>query len=375
MLGFGWLAVRKVQAALAAGRLEEAQRLLLRPAIRRHPRYDDLRNRLALAYVGRSQRWLEQNEVEWAWQDLLLAEQTGAAASEIARLRQALAERKRADTGKQPQVDLGSLVSQLRAAAEEQRWPEVLDLAEQVLILEPEHEEARKLRSRAHRELQPSTDVLEQPAGTVEEPQEVPADAGQRFLLWVDGVGGYLVCLGKRITLGRASADVYVDVPLCADVSRLHAVLTRDGGSYLLEGVRPVQVNARPVDKVLLQTNDRVTLGNSFQFLFHQPVPVSASARLELVSGHHLPLAVDGVLLMADTLVLGPGQAHVSMPDVAQPVVLFRQKEGLGVRHAGTLRVDGREYHERADLGPEANVTGANFAFALEPVGARLGRM
>src|SRR5262249_28411898 len=128
MLGFGWLAVRKVQAALAAGRLEETQRLLLRPAVRRHSRYLDILNRLALAYVARSQSKLEQNEVEAAWQDLLLAEQTGMAGDETARLRQVFAERKLADTWKYQQVDLDSLLSQLRAAAEEQRWPEVIDL-------------------------------------------------------------------------------------------------------------------------------------------------------------------------------------------------------------------------------------------------------
>jgi hypothetical protein len=454
MLGFGWLAVRQVQAAVAAGRLEEARRLFFRPAVRRHPRYRELQNSLALALIARSRRKLERDKAAAAWQDLLLAEQTEAAVNETARLRNDLSNRELerihglldggelaqvldtidglrdrsvsvpelgpleeaarewlqaqeevsggdfgralgrvehirallpgrfalleelADTLKRRQGTFGPLLAQLREAYDGQRWPEVVALAEQVLALAPAHSEASRLRSRAYRELQPATDVLEPPAVTAAGPREVPVDAGQRFLLWVDGVGGYLVCLGERITLGQATADTYVDVPLCADVSRLHAVLTREGGSYLLEGVRPVLVNAEPVDKAILQSNDRVTLGNSFQFQFRQPVPVSASARLDLVSGHRLPLAVDAVLLMADTLVFGPGtQAHVSMPDVSQPVVLFRQKDGLGVRHAGALRVDGRACHERANLLPGASVAGTDFAFALEPVGPRLGRM
>jgi hypothetical protein len=94
-----------------------------------------------------------------------------------------------------------------------------------------------------------------------------------------------------------------------------------------------------------------------------------------MVSGHRLPLAVDGVLLMADTLVLGPGShVHVSMPDLQQPIVLFRSKEGLGVRYAGPLSVDGQRCRERGLLGPNSTVAGEDFAFAVEPVGTRMGR-
>jgi len=94
------------------------------------------------------------------------------------------------------------------------------------------------------------------------------------------------------------------------------------------------------------------------------------------VSGHRLPLTVDGVLLMADTLVLGPGsQVHVAMPDLQEPVVLYRQKEGLGVRYAGNLCVDGQRCRERGLLRPTSSVTGDDFAFAIEPVGTGTGRL
>ena len=97
-------------------------------------------------------------------------------------------------------------------------------------------------------------------------------------------------------------------------------------------------------------------------------MPVSASARLDLVSGHRLPLAVDGVLLMADNLVLGPGpQAHVPMPDVARDVLLYRHKDGLGVRYAGPFRVNGRPATDREGLPPHATVSGPDFSFAVEP--------
>jgi hypothetical protein len=166
-----------------------------------------------------------------------------------------------------------------------------------------------------------------------------------------------------------------VDVPLVADVSRLHATLTRDAEGYLLEGVKALQVNSEPVTRALLRQNDRVTLGTSCQFVFRQPVPISTTARLDLVSGHRLPLAVDGVLLMGDSLVIGPGpQAHVIVPELNSPVVLYRQKDGLGVRGRGSLTVNGVRSMDKALLGARSVVTGEEIAFALEPAGTRLGQ-
>ena len=83
----------------------------------------------------------------------------------------------------------------------------------------------------------------------------------------------------------------------------------------------------------------------------------------------------DGVLLMADTLVLGPGsQVHVAMPDLEQPIILFRQRDGLALRYAKPFQVDGQRCKDKAVLGPGSNVTADDFALAVEPVGTRMGR-
>jgi hypothetical protein len=268
-----------------------------------------------------------------------------------------------------------ALLVQLHEAAERRDWREVVRLSEQVLAIAPQHLEARKARARAWRVLEPQT-VASAPH-RVEPVEEAAARAApeQRFLLWIDGVGGYLVCLGNRVTLGQATPDAYVDIPLFADVSRIHASLTRDTEGYVLEATRPVQVNSQMVDRALLQSGDRVTLGASCQIQFRQPVPVSASARLDLVSGHRLPLTVDGVLLMADTLVLGPGsQVHVAMPDTQQPIIFYRHKECLGIRHAGNMNIDGQRCAERGLLRPNSTITGDDFALTIEPVGTELVR-
>jgi tetratricopeptide (TPR) repeat protein len=263
----------------------------------------------------------------------------------------------------------------LHEAVDQRRWRDVLHLAENVLAVAPQYGEAKKARARAWKSQEPETlpAVRSGPADSTahDEPTGAPP---KRFLLWIDGIGGYLVCLGAHISFGQVAGDGTVDVPLLADVSRLHATLTRDAEGYVIESTRALQVNGQSVPKALLRPGDRVTLGAACQFLFQVPVPLSTTARLELVSGHRLPLSVDGILLMAETLILGPGpQSHVPMPDLGKTVVLYRHRDGLGVRFAGEFRVNGEVQRERGALPSNATVSGPDFSFAVEPA-MRVGK-
>ncbi|MBY0513925.1 MAG: FHA domain-containing protein, partial [Gemmataceae bacterium] len=196
----------------------------------------------------------------------------------------------------------------------------------------------------------------------------------KKFFLWVDGAGGFLVCTGPRVTFGQAAADGPVDVPLYADVSRLHAEVSRDGEGYVVESGKGVLVNGRDATRAVLAPGDRVTLGASCQFLFKRPVSVSATARLDLASGHRLLHPVDAVILMGNDLILGPpgSAAHVAVPDLPEPVGLFRSPEGLGVRVKGqAFRVGDRAVTDRATLTFPAVVSTDHVSFAVEPVGPR----
>lgn len=197
-----------------------------------------------------------------------------------------------------------------------------------------------------------------------------PAGPKGRFLLWVDAVGGYLVCLDDRIVLGRAGADSPADVPLMGDLSRSHATLIRSGESYVLQAHYPSFVNGKPVvDKTVLRDGDVIRLGSTVELEFRQPSPVSATARLAIVSRHRLPLAVDGVLLMAETCIVGNSrQAHIHAAAIKEPVVLYRQGNALWCRAAGCFDVDGRTCAARAPLTLQSSVLGDGFSFSLEPL-------
>ncbi len=282
---------------------------------------------------------------------------------------------------KRRRPEFESVQMKLHDALKQANWREVIGLADEVLAIAPQHAEARKVRAKAWRAVEPPTlPYAENAASKKEEPPK--SEEARRMLLWIDGVGGYLVCLSPRVSFGQATADAYVDIPIYADISRLHGYLTRDAEGYLLEAVRKVTLNQQPVDKALLKDGDRLTVGNSCQLHFKQPVAISQTARLEVASGHRLPLTVDGVLLMADTCVLGPaGNSHIAVPELPRPVVIFRTKEGLGdrlgdrlgVRVAGEFTVDGHKFQNRATLGQHSTVAGDDFRFTLEPLGARIG--
>jgi len=265
---------------------------------------------------------------------------------------------------------LAQLLLNLHEAGRQEHWHEVLQISDQVLAIAPQHAEARRVRTRAWKAIEPAT-LASVPQQVIGPAQLEPIT---QYLLWIDNVGGFLICLSPRISFGQATPENSVEVALLADVSRLHATLIRDAdGAYVLEAMRTVQVNGRAVDRALLKSGDRVTLGTSCQFQFRQAVPVSASARIDLVSGHRLRLALDGVLLMAETLVLGPGpQVHVSMPDLKQPIVLFRHKDGLGIRTSGRMIINGQVVRERGVFEGSATVTGDDFSLSLEPVNKQL---
>ena len=62
------------------------------------------------------------------------------------------------------------------------------------------------------------------------EPMSTPEDRFpmctlDRFLLWVDAVGGYWVCLTDEILLGQPVRSARVDVPLLGDLSGRLSVL------------------------------------------------------------------------------------------------------------------------------------------------------
>ena len=190
-----------------------------------------------------------------------------------------------------------------------------------------------------------------------------------RFLLWVDAVGGYLVSAADVVTIGQPEPGPGVEIPIQGDLSGRHARICRDGEGYVIEPRRPVVVGKRFVhDRTNLVDGTILELG-SVRLRFRIPHPLSASARLEILGGHRLLPAGDAVLLMAESLVLGPEPtSHVVCPNWSGRLVLFRQEGQLCCRSEGEFEVDGVTRRNRGSLTTDSRIQGEDFSLSLESV-------
>jgi hypothetical protein len=189
-------------------------------------------------------------------------------------------------------------------------------------------------------------------------------------MLWIDGVGGYLVCLSDLVRIGQAVAGSPVEVPIVGDLSRQHASFHRQGDGYILEPHAPTWVGSRPATgRRNLTDGDEVRLGHSFALRFRQPHPLSASARLDFLSHHRTQPAADGVLLMAGSCILGPTMGnHVVCRGWDHEVVLVRQGQTLACHAVVPLEVDGKPYQGRAPVTLDSRIQGDDFCVTLERI-------
>src|SRR4029079_8501298 len=116
---------------------------------------------------------------------------------------------------------------ELHEVLDQAQWRKVVDVADQVLAVAPQNAQARKARSQAWKAIEPPTVAPAPLALDATRPGNKAEPRRNRFMLWFDGVGGFLVCLDPRIRIGQAPAEATADVGLFADVSRVHATVQR----------------------------------------------------------------------------------------------------------------------------------------------------
>lgn len=194
-----------------------------------------------------------------------------------------------------------------------------------------------------------------------------PADA---LMLWVDAVGGFWVCLADEVLVGQPTRGGRVDLPVLADISSRHARIRRDGEGYLLEAIRDVRVNGRPVRKMASLVEDsRIELGETVRLRFRRPHALSATVRLDFLSHHRTQPSADAVILMADSCILGPSRySHVLCRDWPCEVMLYRHDEELYCRTTGAFEIDGVPHKGRGRITRNSRIVGEGFSLSLEEI-------
>ncbi|MGQ9592802.1 MAG: hypothetical protein ACUVYA_21190, partial [Planctomycetota bacterium] len=166
--------------------------------------------------------------------------------------------------------------------------------------------------------------------------QPVPASAplDSRFLLWVDGVGTYLVLSSDRVAIGREGSSFHPDIALLADAGGRRAEIVRADEDYFVVSMEnPVLVGGKPTRRKLLASEDAIDFGPRSRIVFRLPTPLSATAVLSLQRGQRIHGDVRNVILLKDHLVLGPrGKSHVEIGPKSERIVLSREPRGLVCR-------------------------------------------
>ncbi len=175
---------------------------------------------------------------------------------------------------------------------------------------------------------------------------------GAMFVVWIDGVGCFWISLQDRLSIGgpyTSSAKPLdpleaADIAILSDLKRQHATIVRSGEGYLLEANGSVRVSGRDVvDRAALSDGTVIELGRSVHLRFRQPSALSLSARLDFFSDHRPAQTVDGVILLADTCLLGSSdENHIVCPDWPGQVLLVRQEGELWCRSRMKISVNGQ---------------------------------
>lgn len=283
-----------------------------------------------------------------------------------------------------------NLTSSLHAAVGAENWSEVLTVASELLELSPRYSTALIARRRAWQAVGMNASVGRIVPANHDRRRQRPVFAttlpwrkngaddtmttehnrGKRLIAWIDEVGGFLICLGNEVTIGQPTPSSDIDIPVRADLSRRHAAIRRDGESYILTPIHDAKVDGQPiVGPTLLRDGMLIELGDSLKLRFSKPHTLSASALLKIESKHRTEPAVDAIVLMSESCVLGPRtHSHICCPTWTSDVVLFRRGEGVQFRSKEILELDDHPGCTSGTITANCRLAGEEFALSFEEV-------
>lgn len=189
------------------------------------------------------------------------------------------------------------------------------------------------------------------------------------FKLWIDGVGAWMACLKPETTIGGPTFDKEpADISLMANISRRHATIRRSDDSWSIEAHAAIRVGDRKIDsKTTLRNDTTLKLGNSVELAFRIPTALSTTAVLDFVSEHRPAQSVDGIVLIHENCLLGPGpENHIVCPDWPDTLVLFQRDGKWHCKSRMNLAVDGDIVTDSHEVRSNSMITGDELRLRLE---------
>lgn len=201
--------------------------------------------------------------------------------------------------------------------------------------------------------------------------ETVTASQCHKFMLWIDGVGAWQLCVGDSFVVGAPSVEQQsADIALLANVSRKHATIQRHADEWRLHAHQPTSVTGRTInDSSVLRSGDQICLAERVKLGFRIPCALSSSAVIDFESDHRPSHSVDGIILLTDHCLLGPRRDHhVCCNHWSDQVVVFFQDGVLKCRSKAALSIDGKAVCDVGILKHDSMVTSDDLRFRVERI-------
>ncbi|MFK7767360.1 MAG: hypothetical protein AB8B55_09075 [Mariniblastus sp.] len=189
------------------------------------------------------------------------------------------------------------------------------------------------------------------------------------FVLWVDGVGGYLVCTSEVNTVGQAVPHCNVAIPIQGDLRRRHVRLETVGGQHLIHPLGDVSVDGETLESPAeIKNKQTIGLDGGVRLKYTQTHPLSKTARLDFVSRHRTHPWSDAVLLATQSIILGPNRDnHVFCPTWRFDLIIFQRKGKWFCRTKEPFEIDGETVDKEGEIQINSRIVGEDFSVTLEP--------
>ena len=165
----------------------------------------------------------------------------------------------------------------------------------------------------------------------IDSQQNIQTPSASRWRLWIDGCGGYLLVNGVQWSVGGLSRATNADVCVQADWPRLAGQISRRGADYFWQGQNSLE------SKTLLTDGTPFPIQGSALMTLGKPSQLSDTAVLSLNAPHRFDQHVDGVVLVLETVLVGPGSdCHLRCRGASDRAIL-QLKDNQWYAKAGLL--------------------------------------
>lgn len=210
--------------------------------------------------------------------------------------------------------------------------------------------------------------MVEEPTPTREKSPTKKADIAlpDKFVLQIDGIGGYLVMRNNPVTIGAISSSFRPDISLLCEAQVPAVKISRQEHDYFLRSDKPVQVGDKPVTEAPLTDGERIALSMRCRMKFSMPNAASNTAVLTLSSARLPRPDISQIILMDRDLLVGPASScHIRQTASNQTVTFFLRNGLLFCKSDEPIEIGGQVSDGRSPLPMETAIRAGAMTIVL----------